>query len=58
LIANGQINGTAIQFDFGTSDYHNAGTLSGNTMSGTAALRTTVGTTAVVLTGTFSAVKS
>jgi hypothetical protein len=56
-IANGQINGNAIQFDIGTSDLHNAGTRSGNSMSGTLTANLTVSGTRVVLTGNFSAVK-
>ena len=58
IVANGQINGTAVQFDIGTQDVHNVGTLSGNSMSGTLTLRIATGTTTIVLTGNFSAVKS
>src|SRR5215831_12921719 len=35
VIANGVVNGNSVQFDIGTPDFHNAGTLSGNSMSGT-----------------------
>jgi hypothetical protein len=57
VVANGQINGNAVQFDIGTSDVHNTGTVSGNSMSGTISLRVNTGSTTVVLTGNFAAVK-
>ena len=57
VIANGQITGNAIQFDIGTSDVHNSGSLSGNSMSGLLTLRAEVGTTPVILTGNFTAVR-
>jgi len=43
VIANGQVSGNAVQFDIGTSDLDNAGTLSGNSMSGTLTLRIATG---------------
>jgi hypothetical protein len=58
VIANGQINGTAVQFDIGTSDVHNVGTLNGNSISGAVTLRIAAGTTIIILSGNFSAVKS
>jgi hypothetical protein len=57
VIANGVVNGNAVQFDIGTSDFHNTGTLSGNTISGTAAVNVTVNGVVAVLTGNFSATK-
>lgn len=57
VIANGQIIGNAIQFDIGTSDVHNAGSLNGNSMSGVLTLRAESGTTTVLLTGNFTAVR-
>lgn len=57
VIANGQVTGNAVQFDIGTPDIHNAGTLSGNSMSGTMTLRVATGTTTISLTGNFSAVR-
>jgi hypothetical protein len=56
-LANGQINGNAVQFDFGTADIHNAGTLNGKTISGTVTVRADAGGTIIVLSGNFSAVK-
>jgi hypothetical protein len=56
-VANGVVSGNNVAFDIGTSDAHNAGTISGGTMNGTLTLRVTVGTTTVVLTGTFTAVR-
>ena len=56
-LANGQVNGNAVQFDFGTADIHNAGTLNGNSISGTVTVRADAGGTTIVLSGNFSAVK-
>ena len=56
-IANGKIDGSAVEFDFDTQDIHNAGTLSGNSMSGTVTVRADVGGPIITLTGSFSAVK-
>jgi len=57
VVANGQVTGNAVQFDIGTQDIHNVGTLSGNSMSGTITLRVDTGTTTIILTGNFSAVR-
>lgn len=57
VIANGQMTGNAVQFDIGTQDVHNAGTLSGNSMSGTVTFRIATGTSTIILTGNFSAVR-
>jgi hypothetical protein len=56
-VANGQVDGTAIQFDIGSSDLHNAGTRDGKSITGTLTANVEVDTTAVVLSGTFSLVK-
>src|SRR5262245_31391590 len=32
VVANGLVSGRSVQFDFGTQDFHNVGTLSGNSM--------------------------
>lgn len=56
-IANGQVTGSAVQFDIGTSDLHNAGTRNGNSITGKLTARVDVETTTVVLTGNFSLVK-
>jgi hypothetical protein len=57
IVANGHINGTAIDFDIGTSDYHNVGTISGNSISGTVTLRIVESGQTFILTGQFAAVK-
>ena len=57
VIANGLINGNGIQFDIGTQDLHNTGTLSGNSMSGTVTIRVATGTATIILTGNFTAVR-
>lgn len=57
VIANGVVNGNAVQFDIGSSDFHNAGTLSGNSISGTATINVNDSGVNVVLTGNFSAVR-
>lgn len=57
VIANGTINGASVQFDIGTSDIHNAGTLSGNSISGTVTIKVNSGGSTYTLTGNFSAVK-
>jgi hypothetical protein len=57
VIANGKVTGNAVQFDIGTSEIHNDGTLSGNAMSGTLTLRVATGTTTINLIGNFSALR-
>lgn len=56
-IANGQVSGSSVQFDIGTSDLHNAGTRNGNSITGTLTARVALETTIVTLTGNFSLVK-
>ena len=57
VIINGAVNGNSISFDIGTPDFHNAGTLSGNSMSGTVTVHDVENGVPLTLTGTFSAVK-
>jgi hypothetical protein len=57
VVINGVVSGNNVAFDIGTTDAHNAGTISGGSMNGTLTLRITAGTTTVVLTGSFSAVR-
>jgi len=57
VVANGQISGNSVQFDIGTADFHNSGTLSGNSISGLVTLRLSNGTTTSVLTGNFTSVR-
>jgi hypothetical protein len=57
VVANGQINGNAVQFDIGTQDIHNVGSMSGNSISGIVTVLVAVSGTTFVLNGNFSAVK-
>lgn len=57
VIANGVVTGNSIQFDIGTQDLHNTGTVSGNSMSGNITIRIVAGATTINLAGTFSAVR-
>ena len=57
IIANGTISGNAIQFDIGNSDFHNAGTLSGNSISGTVTVHVDDSGVVFNLVGNFTAVK-
>jgi hypothetical protein len=38
-VANGTVAGSAVAFDFGNSSWHNTGTLTANTMSGTSSIQ-------------------
>ena len=57
VVANGTVNGNAVAFDIGTQDFHNAGTLSGNSMSGNVTVHSVDNGISITLTGNFSAVK-
>ncbi|HEU4647612.1 MAG TPA: hypothetical protein VFS33_01035 [Gemmatimonadales bacterium] len=59
VIVNGTINGNAVTFDLDTPDLHQTGTLSGNSMSGTAVWRADLGPPygVITLTGSWSATK-
>lgn len=56
-VASGQVNGSAVQFDFSTQDFHNAGSLSGSSMSGIVTAHVVSGTATTNLSGSFAAVK-
>jgi hypothetical protein len=58
-IVNGVLNGNSVQFDLNTQDLHHTGTISGNSMSGTArwTFDLGAGTGVVVLNGNWSAAK-
>ena len=58
-VVNGSINGTSVQFDLDTQDLHEAGSVSGNSMSGSATWRFDLGapTGVVVLSGNWSAAR-
>lgn len=59
VVANGTIVGNTVAFDIGTSDIHDAGTISGNSMSGTVTIRLDLGapTGVITLSGNFAAVR-
>jgi hypothetical protein len=57
VVAGGTVSGSSVVFNFDTQDWANTGTLSGATIAGTVVIRVVSGTTSVVLTGSFSAVK-
>ncbi len=57
-IVSGTISGNTVRFDLDTSDWRNTGTISGDTMSGTVAVRVDDGTTTVTLAGVFSAARN
>ena len=56
-IVSGTVNGNNVAFDFSTSDFHHAGTVSGNSMSGNATYRVDLGGTigVVNMTGSWGA---
>ena len=57
VVANGHIDGNAVQFDISTQDIHNTGTLSGNSMSGSVTIRVVSSGVTFVLNGNFTAVR-
>ena len=56
-IVNGRVNGSSIQWDFSTQDFHHAGTVSGNSLSGQATYVVDIGGTTgrVTFNGSFGA---
>lgn len=56
-VVNGTVSGSSVGFDFDTQDFHQAGTLSGGSMSGTATWRLVVSGVTYNLSGTWSATK-
>ncbi|HET8836269.1 MAG TPA: hypothetical protein VFN08_16175 [Gemmatimonadales bacterium] len=59
IIVNGTIDGNAIAFDLDTQDFHQTGSVSGSSMSGTARWTFDLGgsTGIVVLNGNWAAAK-
>ena len=55
IVLNGSVTGSAVAFDLDTSDWHNGGSINGNSMSGTATIRVVVGGLLYTLTGTWGA---
>lgn len=58
VVVNGLVNGNNVQFDIETSDYHNTGTMSGSSMSGTVSIRLDLGDEVVTLTGNWAAAQT
>jgi hypothetical protein len=56
-VSSGTVQGNTVAFNLDTPDYHQAGTVSGNSMSGTATWRIDTGSGVVTLTGTWSATR-
>ena len=56
-VANGTIAINSVAFNFDTSDWANTGTVSGNSMSGTAVVRVSTGQSTYILTGNFGATR-
>jgi hypothetical protein len=58
-VVNGQINGNSLSFDLDTPDFHQIGTITGNSLSGTAQWRVDFGapTGVVTLNGNWGAAK-
>lgn len=59
IVVNGTVSGDAVAFDFDTQDAHHVGTVSGNSMGGTARYRVDVGGASGVVTldGTWAAAR-
>lgn len=58
-VVNGRVSGQAVWFDFGSSDLHQSGSISGATITGAATWRLDLGspTGVIVLSGPFSAAR-
>jgi hypothetical protein len=54
-VVTGSLAGTAVSFNLDTSDWHNTGALSGNSMSGTVTVRLVVDNSTYTLTGNWGA---
>lgn len=57
-IVNGSVGGTSVSFDFDTSDWNQAGSVSGNSMNGTVAVNLQVDASQLMLSGNWSAAKT
>lgn len=58
IVVSGNVGVTSVSFNFDTSDWSNTGTISGNSMSGTAHVIVTDGTNTLTLTGNFAAARN
>lgn len=57
-VVSGSISGNVVTFDLDTGDWHNSGSISGGSMSGTVSVRLTISGTTYVLSGSFGAARS
>ncbi len=58
IVVNGTISGQSVAFDFDSADWHHAGILAGNSMSGTTTVALNLGQFGtVVLSGNWSATR-
>lgn len=57
-VVSGSISGNSVSFNLDTSDWHNSGTMTGGSMSGTVTVYLTVDGTTYTLTGNFGAARS
>ncbi len=57
-VVSGSLSGNTVSFNLDTSDWHNVGTLSGGSMSGTVTVLLTLNGTNYTLTGHFGAARS
>lgn len=58
VVNNGTVSGTNVQFDFDTPDIRFSGSVSGNTASGTVAMRVVVSGQAMPFTGSWAATRN
>lgn len=57
IIVNGEVDGTSVEFDFDSPDWHHTGQISGNSMTGQATAILELSTGSVVLRGGWSAAR-
>ncbi|MFV1988835.1 MAG: hypothetical protein ACC682_16305 [Gemmatimonadota bacterium] len=57
IVVNGRLDGSTVQFDFDSPDWHHSGSITGNSMTGSATAIFELSTGAVVLRGNWSAVR-
>ena len=57
-VVSGSLSGNAVSFDLDTGDWHNSGSISGGSMSGSVTVRLTISGTTFVLSGNFGAARS
>ena len=57
-VVSGTLSGNSVTFNLDTSDWHNSGTISGSSMSGSVTVQLNVSGTIYFLSGTFGAARS